>query len=64
MEEIIMDNEELINRLSSIVEILQSGDRDVADEELYNLFGDLEFISEDYDEDDEDYDDDYSEDEE
>lgn len=59
-----MDNAELIERLQTVIDYLNEEDRDKADSELYSIFDDLEFISEDYSEDDEyEEDDDYDEDE-
>jgi hypothetical protein len=56
-----MDNNELIEKLESVIGLLQDDDRESAEAELYNIFDELEFVSEDYDEEDDDdeyYDDD------
>jgi hypothetical protein len=56
MEEIIMDNSELIERLQVVIDLLTEGDRDRADGELYAIFDELEFVSDDYTDDDEEED--------
>lgn len=55
-----MENNELIERLESVISFLQDDDRETAEAELYNIFDELQFISDDYDEieNEDDYDDD------
>jgi len=53
-----MKDKDLIERLKAIIEMINEGDRDSADSELYALFDEMEFVSDDYEEDDyEDYND-------
>jgi hypothetical protein len=47
-----MRDQDLIERLEEIIKLLKRRDRDSANSELYDLFDELEFVSEDYDEDD------------
>jgi hypothetical protein len=59
-----MDNKELQERLEVIIGYLEEDNRDSADTELYAIFDDLEFISDDYNDEDDEYDEDDNEDEE
>jgi hypothetical protein len=47
-----MSNDELLERLSLVIEFLNEDNREAADGELYAIFDDLEFISEDYEDED------------
>jgi hypothetical protein len=53
-----MDNKELQERLEVIIGYLEEDNRDSADTELYAIFDDLEFISDDYNDEDENFEDD------